>query len=307
MPGRGCALLLAAALAVLICGAGCCEKDAPAARVNDRLIMRSELARFINLMEFCNPEAVPPGECGSPECSEQEFLHLLIGFELVNQAAVEAGVWAHPERVEKKTAEMLQELSQDRYGGSPDELHRRRKQLGLTLDDLAILSRYELQAGALFERTDLALEEAELLRFVEENPQMLEQPAAGKLYRFRFAEKRGAEECLAALQRGIQAEAIAAEQDPGPISRGWITGDDPFLEERVRRELFTVLEGKKGCIVPSSGQYILYWIQESRPARRLDFAEVREEAALLQKCLLYEQLYYDLWNEGDIEIYLHRP
>lgn len=307
MPERGWRLLLAAAVIVFICGMGCREADTPAARVNDRLIMQSELKRFINLMEFCNPEAPPPGECGSPVCSEREFLHLLIGYELVDQAAAGAGVSVEPERLEERTEEMLQELVRDRYGGSPEKLHRRRKQLGLTIADLAILLRYELQAGALFEGLAPMVEERELLRFVENSPEMLEQPAAGELYRFRFSGEKRAEECLAALQRGVRAERIAAEKDLYFTSRGWITVDDPFLEKKVRQELFTSLEKGKGCIIAASGQYFLYWVQEIKPARRLDFTEIRDEAALLKRCLLYEQFYYDLWNKGDIEIYPRRP
>ncbi len=307
MPERGCPLLLAAVVVALICGVGCREADAPAARVNDRPIMQSELGRFINLMEFCNPEAPPPGECGSPVCSEREFLHLLIGFELVNQAAESAGVSVDPERIGERTEKMLQDLAHNRYGGSLEGLHLRRKQLGLTLDDLAILPRYELQAEAFFERLAPEAEEAELLRFIENNPEMLEQPAAGELYRFRFTGEERAGECLAALQRGVRAERIAAEEDLDFTNRGWIAVDDPFLEKKVRQELFTSLEKENGCIIASSGQYFLYWVQEIRPARQLDFTEIRDEAALLKRCLLYEQFYYDLWNKGDIEICLHRP
>ncbi len=307
MPERGCCLLLSAVLVVLICGAGCCAVDAPAARVNDHIIMRSELDRFISLMELCNPEAASPGKGCPPGCREQEFLHLLIGFELVNQAAEKAGVSACPEMVESGIEEMLQELVKSRYGGSPDKLHRRRKKLGLTLNDLGILPRYELEAGALLERLAPVVDEADLFELIEKNSEMLVQPAAGELYRFRFAGEVEAEKCLAALQRGVKAEEFAADKDLDCTNRGWIAEDDPFLEKRVRQELFTRLEKEKGFIITSSEQYFLYWVQGIRPTRQLEFSEIRDEAARLKKCLLYEQFYYDLWNEGDIEIYLRRP
>ena len=110
MPGRAGCFLLAAGLFVLICGAGCRAANAPAARVNDVLISQNELRRFINLMQLCNPEAILLEESISPNRNEQEFLHLLIGFELVNQAAAKAGVAVDPDEMEGKIEEMLQTL-----------------------------------------------------------------------------------------------------------------------------------------------------------------------------------------------------
>ena len=193
MPGRAGCFLLAAGLFVLICGAGCRAADAPAARVNDVLISQNELRRFINLMQLCNPEAILLEESISPNRNEQEFLHLLIGFELVNQAAAKAGVAVDPDEMEGKIEEMLQTLVETRYAGSLDKFHRQRKRLGLALDDLALFPRYELQAKALFDQVASTVAEADLLHFIEENPEMLLQPAAAELFRLRFADAPAAE------------------------------------------------------------------------------------------------------------------
>ena len=304
MPGRAGCFLLAAGLFVLICGAGCRAADAPAARVNDVLISQNELRRFINLMQLCNPEAILLEESISPNRNEQEFLHLLIGFELVNQAAAKAGVAVDPDEMEGKIEEMLQTLVETRYAGSLDKFHRQRKRLGLALDDLALFPRYELQAKALFDQVASTVAEADLLHFIEENPEMLLQPAAAELFRLRFADAPTAEKCLAGLLRGASVEKIAAAGVLDFSNLGWITGDDPFLEKTVREELFSAPEAGRGCLTGSPGQYDLYWIRAVRPVQELEFEDVKEEAALLKKCLLYEQFYYALWSEGRIEVYL---
>ncbi len=307
MHGRA-VLFLMVGLLFLFCAASCRVADTPVASVNDVKISNEELQRFMNLMQLCNPEAVLLGEDYREDDlrsrSEEEFLHVLIGFELVNQAAAQAGVDVAPGEIKSKTEALLQNLVQTHYAGSLDQFHRQRKKLGLALDDLEIFPRYELQAKALFKRVASTVDVADLLLFIEENQEMLLQPAAAELYRFRFTDEQAARECLAALQRGAAVEKMAADRDLDFTCLGWVAGDDPFLESQVREELFSAPEAGSGCLIASPGHHYLYWIRAVRSARRLEFEEVKEEAALLKNCLLYEQFYYALWGEGKIEIYL---
>lgn len=304
MHGRAVILLLAAGLLLSTCAAGCREADEPVARVNDVLISEAELRQFIKLLQFCNPEALLPAAGPQESRSEQEILHILIGFELVNQAAAQAGVAVAPGELEERRGQLLKRLAQAHYGGSLERLHRRREELGLALEELDILARYELQAKALFDRIGAKVQEADLLRFVEEHPELLHQPAAAQLYRFRFSDEQEARACLAELQRGTAAEKVAAGAGADFASLGWVAADDPFLEQEVREKLLSPPRAGSGCLVASDGRYDLYWIGAAREARQLRFEEAREEAALRKKSLLYEQFYYSLWSEGGIEIYL---
>jgi len=303
MAGRAVLWLLAAGLVLSACAAGCRAADRPVAKVNHVLISEGELRRFINLLQLCNPEASPPEERLRSR-SEQEILHILIGFELVNQAAQQAGVPVSPEELGERREQLLEQLVQAHYGGSREQLHRRCKELGLALEELDILARYELQASALLERIGASLQEADLLRFVEEHPDLLYQPAAARLYRFRFLEEQEARACLEELQGGAPVEELAAREGMDCASLGWVAVDDPFLSREVREKLFPHPRASTGCVVASGEQYELYWVEAAREPRRLPLAEAREEAALRKKSLLYEQFYYSLWSDGQIEIYL---
>ncbi len=308
MHGRAVVLLLAAGFLLSIWSAGCRPADTPVARVNDVLISNAELHRFINLLQLCNPEAVLPvgslqeGKLRSR--SEQEILHILIGFELVNQAAAQAGLVVAPGELNKKTEEFLKNLAQAHYAGSLGQLHRRCKKLGLSFEDLEIFARYELQAEALFNRIASTLDEADLMLFIEEHPELFYQPAAAELYRFRFAGEREARACLAELQRGVAVEKIAGNEILDFTGLGWVAEDDPFLKQEVRERLFPHPRAGTGCLIASGGQYDLYWVEAAGSARQLEFEEVKEEAALRKNSLLYEQFYYSLWSEGSIEVFL---
>lgn len=306
MPGRTSCLLLAAGLLLLICCAGCRRTgDVPAARVNDVIISQSELRRFINLMELCNPGAGSLHKKSRLKRNEQEFLHLLIGFELVDQAAAAAGVVVDQAAVEIKTGEMLQTLVETGYDGSYAEFHRQCKVLRLGPGDLTFFARYHLQEGALFEHVGSTVKETDLLFFIEDNPGMFMQPAAAEVHRFRFNNEQEAGDCLARLERGAAVEEIAAAGTAGWSNLGWFTGDDPFLAKEVREQLFPASEAGKSLITLTAEKYYLYWIQRVRPAEQPDFDDVKEEALQLKKCLCYEQFCHALWDEGGIEIYEH--
>lgn len=302
MPGESRGFMLTLMLFIMICSVGCGAAETPVARVNDVIISQQELQRFINLMELCNPEAALPGESTSAKRRAQEFLHIFIGFKLVDQEAVKVGVVVEPAVVEDKRDEILRDLVENRYAGSSDEFYRRLKGLGLDLDDLALLSRYELQGKELFERAAPAIEESELILFIEENPGLFMQADSADLHRFRFGDEQTARESLTLLEQGAALEDITAAGEWSSL--GWVTGEDPFLAKPVREELFPSPRAGSGCLEGSSGQCYLYWIQKVRPSRQLDSADTREEAALLKRSLLCEQFYYKLWGEGRIEIYL---
>lgn len=305
MPGRTICLLLAAGLLLLICCAGCRAGDVPAARVNDVIILQSELRRFINLMELCNPGAGSLQEKGRSKRNEREFLHLLIGFELVDQAAAAAGVVIDPEVAEIKTGEMMQNLVETGYAGSYAEFHRQCGKLRLDPRDLEFFTRYQLLEEALFEQVGSTVKETDLLCFVEENPEMFMEPAAAEVHRFRFNNGQEAGECLARLERGAAVEEIAAAGTAGWSNLGWFTGDDPFLAKEVREQLFPASEAGSGFITLTAEKYYLYWIQRVRQAGQPGFDDVKEEALQLKKCLRYEQFCHALWNEGAIEICEH--
>ncbi|NLA27091.1 MAG: peptidyl-prolyl cis-trans isomerase [Firmicutes bacterium] len=303
MPGLRGFLSLATWLLLLICCAGCLAADVPAARVNDVIISQNDLNRFISLMELCNPGTVDLRDDNRPKENEREFLHLLIGFELLDQAAANAGVVVAPGELEVKMGEMQQSLVQRGYAGSLAEFHKKCKELCLDPGDLALFSRYRLQVEALFEQMGSTVQEEDLLRFVGENPEIFMQPAAAELYLYRFNDEQEATDCLVRLERGTAAEEIAASGNAHRSNLGWVTGDDPFLSKEVREQIFPAHKTGKGCLIRSSGEYHLYWIQRVRPAGQLDFTDVREEAFQLIKSLLYEQFYYTLWKEGRIELH----
>lgn len=301
-------ILLAAGLIILVCCSGCQDQEDPAARVNDQFISKGELQRFINLMRLCNPESnLPWKEHRESELRsqmEKEVLQILIGFELVNQAAAKASVNIDPEELDSKTGAWLQNLVETHYAGSLDQFHRQRKKLGLLPADLALFPRYELQAGALINRVAATLKDDDLLIFVEENPGILLQPAAAKLYRFCFTDEQAVQRALSELRRGVAIEKAASVRTADCRDLGWISADDPFQENIVRQELLLHPETGKSCLTHSADQYCLYWTGAVRPEQRISFAEIKNEAAWLKKSLLYSDFFDTLWREGRVKIYL---
>ena len=69
--------------------------------------------------------------------------------------------------------------------------------------------------------------------------------------------------------------------------------------------MFNLAPGEKGAVVEGESCFHLYLILDSRPASSLDYEAVKEEAALMKQCMMYEDYYYRLWSEGDIEILIH--
>ena len=57
-------------------------------------------------------------------------------------------------------------------------------------------------------------------------------------------------------------------------------------------------------MIDGANCFHLYLVLDSRPATLLDYEAVKDEAALMKQCMMYEDYYYRLWSEGDIEILL---
>lgn len=304
-----CLLLLTAALACA--GAGCGAGDRAVAQVNEAQISAGELERFINLMRLCNPalDAVIEQDRESPERrrAEREFLELLVRVVLINQEAERSSLAVDETALREKTEELMRDVVDTHYGGSLEKFNRRRKQLKLLLEDLALFPCFELQQAAMFDCVAASITEEDLFIFVEENPEMLRQEAALYVYRFSTGDAAAARKCLEKLEGMLPADRLPREAPAGAgpvelLSQGWITRDDPFVDENVKQSLFEIFQTGKGILVESAPGYDLYWIFDCRPEAVLTFEDVREEAARRWQHLLYEDYYHTLWSKGRIEI-----
>lgn len=303
---KAISLVLTAAVAVFL-ACGCSPSDQPAASINGEIISTQDLVRFVNLMRLCNPDLDAVLQEGPQRTqAEREFLQILIDVKLVTQAMERMALAVDPLIVKSKTEVLLQDLLKTHYGGSIKEFNRRRKQLKLTPDDLELFPRHELQRMALFDHLAASVTEEEVLLFVEENPELLQQEPALDLYRIFFEDEPAARESLEKLQRGLSLDKLLAQLPdgghPSEHSLGWVTRDYPFLEETIKELLFALPGAGKGCVTECGGGFNLYWISDYRPAAALQFDDVREEATLRKQYILYQDYYNTLWTEGQIEI-----
>ncbi len=301
-------LRLVLILALFLVG-GCAGADDPLARVNEETITRRELDRFINLMGLCNPELEAIIEAGAEDSdlhqAEREFLQILINIKLVNQEAKRLSLPVDSLALAQKTETLVDDLVRTHYGGSAEQFHRKREQLKLSDEDLALIPRYELQLQSLFDYISASLTEDDLVQFVEENPHLLQQEASLQVYRISFLHEQQAGDALEQLQQGKSIESLTSQsQIPGleAESLGWITAEDPFVDAEVKELLFSLPQDAGGAILESGDYYHLYWIVGSKPARILEFAEVKEQALLYKQYILFQDYFNVLWSEGAIEI-----
>jgi len=289
-----------------------CGEPAPAARVNDTTISFQELRDFIALMRLLNPPLdllwEEQGAQGRKEL-EKELLEYLIGLELVRQEAASLELAPDRQLLEERMQEQLQELVQVHYNGSEKNFEKQRKRLGVDRKSLELLPAFELLLQALCDRVAGTVTEEDLRHYVEENPEMLRQPAALEVEKFIFDEEDRAEEALKRLQAGAEsgepggrswAEAEALEVR----SLGWISADDPFLEQEVKEMLFALPGAGTGVVYASAEKYQVFWINRTREETRQSFEEVREEAEKAHKALLYQEYFNSLWEKSRIEIFI---
>ncbi len=303
------ALQLALILVLLLAG-GCAGADDPLARVNGETITRRDFDRFINLMSLCSPELEAIFEAG-PENSdlrqaERELLQILINVVLVNQEAERLSLTADSFALAQKTKTLVDDLVGTHYGGSAEQFHRKRKQLQLSVEDLSLIPRYELQLQSLFDHITASLTEDDLLQFVEENPHLLQQEASLQVYRISFLHEQQAGDALKQLQQGKSIEILINQsQVPGLEAEnlGWITAKDPFIDAEARELLFSLPHDTGGAIIKSGDHYHLYWVVESKPAGILEFSEAKEQALLYKQYTLFQDYCNALWSEGAIEIF----
>jgi len=293
-------------------GCGGHEHDYPAAVVNGQTITKQQLDHFIRVLCLHQPAdlLLDTGQEQERRAIEAEFLRILIDMELMRQAVEKAGLTVNEELVKRETDLLLAELIAVQYGGSRDLFNRRLKHLELTEGDLSILPRYELQRQLLFDHIAASLTESDLRAFVEENPEIFKKAAALQVCQLTFSEEELARRVLVQFEKGRAFGELVGElqREKPDLEAGtpeWISASDPFLDEGVKNLLFNLAPGEKGAVVEGESCFHLYLILDSRPASSLDYEAVKEEAALMKQCMLYEDYYYRLWSEGDIEILMH--
>jgi hypothetical protein len=291
----------------ILIGSGCFGEDQPVARVNDKKITRHELDRFINLMRLCNPDLDEVIESHQEDLEirkvEMEFLQILIDVELVKQETERLTLLIDQALLEQKTKALVEGLVSTHYGSSSENFHHRRKQLKLSLDDLSVIPRYELQLQSLFDFVSVSLTDEDLLHYIEENPELLQQAASLDVYYISYADERNARIGLEKLHQGIPFEEYiqdVPELETGAL--GWITEEDPFLEAAVKELLFSLPRSLNGGIVKIGERYHLYWIREAKPAAVLRFEDIKDQVFLRKQYIVYQDYFHTLWSEGEIEI-----
>lgn len=307
------AALLFMLLAASLAGSSCSAAQEPVARVNEKMIARQELDHFIKVMRLCNPDLDRAIEDYKDESEmrkvELEFLQILVDVELVKQEVERLSLVIDPADLQKNTEVLLGNLVQTHYGGSTEQFDRKRKQLRVGPEDLMLIPKYELQLQALFDYLSASLTAEDLIQYVEENPELLQQAASLDVFYISYSEESEARLGLEKLQQGVPVEAyieklqtLTPGLEAGPL--GWVTADNPFVEPAVIELLFSRPQEAGGSILKLGDRFNLYWVREARPAAVLGFEDVKGQAYLRKQHILYRDYFYALWSEGQIEILL---
>lgn len=293
------------------CAAIACEgRDNPVALVNDSAIYREDLDSFVSVMRFCNADldgALEEKNGTLRAQLEREMLQILIDFELVRQEMERLSLQVDELTLQEKTAQLIDDLLETRFLGSDEALQRRCKELRLTLEDLAIIPLYELKLVTLFDYVAGSITEDNVLFYVEENPELLFQEEAFELYQVVFGDMAAAQSFLEKLEEGAELEQLAGRTGDNSTDirfnhHGWITREYPFLEKPVIEALFAVPQAARGWITEEGVHFKLYWIAAYRPDTVLEFKDIREEATMRARYVLYQDYFNTLWSKSKIEI-----
>lgn len=299
-------LLLACFL--LPAASGCREENVVAARVNGETVTYREVERFEALMRLSHPALEEVWQDPTRRAGlRKELLGLLIETRLIRQEVERLGLEPGLPAVRKETEAWLQGLVTEAYGGSRERFESNRRRLGVPAEDLALPPGSRLRVQALYGHIAAGLAEEDLVRYVEENPEIMEQPAVLLVHRLIFADGAAASHFMDRLKRGEPYSRLEGEL----LSRGerveirppaWLAPGDPFLPAAARDLLRSLSAGGGGGIVPTSAGAEVYWAADYRPAKRLEFDTVRGEAAVHAGHLLYLEYYCNLWAAAEVSV-----
>ncbi len=306
-----CVTVLAAAF--LLGAGGCSREDKPVGLVNEQVITRQDLNKFINLMRLYNPDLddILQGKKDSSQRMhiDLEFLQMLVGIELVRQETERLSLTPASELVGDKTEMLLQELLQTHYSSSDQEFNRRLKLLRLNRDDISFIPLYEIQMQLYFDYITASITKEELWAFAEENPELLLQREGADVYRFSFLDELEAEKHLDNLREGTPVEEIISRiqvdlPEVEAVALGWLDQEDPFIEKVVKELLFEQPLDSPGGIIHQGNIFNLYWPREYRAAEILAFEDIIDEITLHKQYELYQDYFNTLWSKSEIEIML---
>jgi foldase protein PrsA len=203
----------------------------------------------------------------------EELLNTMVNREVVYQTAEALGI-----QVTKQ--EIMREIDELKEGFNSDEEFL--ASIGSTMEELQEDIRFNLLLEEIATK-DVFITEAEVESYYQNNIEQYTEPESVYLHQIIVASLEEAEQIIQELKQGADFAALAREQSLDHISSGqggeigWITNDDPSIEESVIQAAFSIDIGKISSPVPVTEGFAVVKITDRKDKRVIPFEEVKEE------------------------------